>query len=132
MSRRVWDGKAVTLDPGGLGSLLTNKPVEIRMTEEGARRLSFALASVAAVRKAQGREQLLLPEVQELLDAINYVFVADPASVAAHKAMEAGKGMTPDGGYRAPDHSPGACVVLRGAWCGRRACQDAASNDDSK
>jgi hypothetical protein len=99
---RTWDGKAVAVSPGGLAGVFSNKPVEIRMTEEGARRLSFALASMAAVRKSQGREQLLLPEVQELLNAINYVFVADPASVEAHRVMEAGKGMTPDGGYRFP------------------------------
>ena len=51
---RIWDGKDVAVSPGGLASVFTNKPVEIRMTEEAARRLSFALASMAAVRKAQG------------------------------------------------------------------------------
>ena len=100
-TRRVWSGKHVSVDPGGLASLLSNKPVEIHMTVEGARRLSFALASMASVRKSQGL-QPLLPETQELLDAINYVFIADPKSVAAYERMEAGKGMTPDGGYKRP------------------------------
>lgn len=100
---RVWNGKAVSVEAGGLGSLLSTKPVEIHITEEGVRRVSFALASMAAVRKHQGHDQLLLPEVQELLDAINYVFVADPASVEAHRRMEAGKGMTPDGGFKRPE-----------------------------
>jgi len=131
---RIWEGKAVDVSPGGLAGIFSNKPVEIHITEEGVRRLSFALASMAAVRKAQGHpdDRLLLPEVQELLTAINYVFVDDPASVAAHARMEAGKGMTPDGGYRAPqsfrvprepDHSPGACKVLRGSWCGEERCK---------
>lgn len=123
--QRSWQGRAVSVENGGLQTLFSNKTVEIKMTEEGARRLSFAIATVAAVRKHQGMEQMLLPEVQELLDALNYVFVADPASVAAHSRMEAGKGMTPDGGHKVPepDHSPGACRVLRGSWCGRPACQ---------
>jgi hypothetical protein len=83
-----WDGKTVlalvnanTPHPG--------KPVGLALSDRTARDLALALARLKQTTFA------LQGGVQELLDALNYVLVADPASVLAHQRMEAGKGMDP-------------------------------------
>lgn len=114
---QIWDGKAVSVTTAGKELQgLVRLPVNVLLSEEGARRVAMALASYAAIRahhKTLGNIQkmaydgLLLPEVQELLDALNYTLVGDPVSTRAYKAMQAGKSMTPDGGHRAPLNLPG-------------------------
>lgn len=86
-----WDGKAV-LVRSGIGELLRRRPVTVELTDEAARKTALALARLKQTTFA------LPDEVQELLDALNYVLVGDPGSTGAHRRMEAGKGMTPDGG----------------------------------
>ena len=97
MKRRTWDGKAVSVDPGSLSGLMTDKPFEVHSSEATARKLALLLSSHKAMTQAA-----LEPEMDELLTALNYVIVADPTSVQAHSRLEAGKGMTPDGGYKYP------------------------------
>lgn len=89
---RYWDGKTVHLANAGLGGLFERRNWELGLTEQTARELALTLA------KAKLTYFALPDSVQEILDALNYVLVADPASVEAHSRMEAGKGMTPDGG----------------------------------
>jgi hypothetical protein len=121
---QIWAGKAMdvaTVDKAGARKI--NYPVVAMMTEEAARRIAMALASYAAIRAHQqygvgGRIEsdaaLLLPEVQELLDALNYTLVGDPASKKAYRVLQAGKGMTPDGGFKSPQMAPGADGQRRG------------------
>lgn len=91
MNKRFWDGKTVHFAhaPGPND----RRDHELGLTEEAARKLSLALAKLK-----QTYFLGLEPEVQEVLDSLNYVLVGDPESRAAHRRMEAGKGMTPDGG----------------------------------
>lgn len=96
-ARRFWDGKTVHVT-----TLMTERDrrsVEISLTPQTSGDLSNLLRRV----KQEYRE--LQPSMQELLTALDYVLVADPASVAEHRRMEASKGMTPDGGYCAPEPS---------------------------
>ena len=94
MTDRIWNGRAAFV----MGASSTpGKPIGLALTEEAARKTALALLRL---------KQTTIPlsgDVQELLDALNYVLVGDPESRAAHRRKEAGKGMTPDGGYRAPD-----------------------------
>lgn len=91
MSEREWRGKAVSVGhfPGQ-----SRWPTKIEVTEEAARKLALSLARLKQTTFA------LPDEVQEVLSALNYVFVSDPQSMKEHQRMEAGKGMTPDGGFR--------------------------------
>lgn len=89
---RKWSGRAVSFAAVGLASVMTGKDFRADMTEDLARNLALALARLKQTTFA------LQPEVQELLDALNYVLVGDPHSQEAHRRMEVGKGMTPDGG----------------------------------
>lgn len=94
----IWDGKAVSLKRKGLEGLFSNKQILVELTEDAARKLSLALMRL---------KQTTVPltgDAQELLDALNYVMVGDPDSRAVHRRMEAGKGMTPDGGYKEPEN----------------------------
>jgi hypothetical protein len=100
---QIWDGKAVLVyTASDEDAKVMSRPVQILLTEEAARRVSLAIASYAAIRKAWQHERILLPEVQELLDALNYTLVGDPGSERAYRIINAGKGMTPDGGFKAP------------------------------
>lgn len=92
MESRKWIGKAVAVEPKGLGGIFSNKPLRVDLTEDAARKLALSLARLKQTTFA------LQEEVEELLTALNYVLVADPDSVAKHKRMEAGKGMEPSGG----------------------------------
>lgn len=89
----TWDGKT--------SKVVNSAPnrVDVTLTNDAARMLALALARLKQTTIS------LTPEVEELLTALNYVLVGDPASRAAHARMEAGKGMTPDGGHRAPNHT---------------------------
>lgn len=89
---RDWVGKAVSVKPPGLGELLSHKPYTVRLTEAGARNLALSIA------KLKQTTMMVPVEVEELLDALNYVLVGDPHSRAQHQRMEAGKGMEPSGG----------------------------------
>lgn len=96
MTERKWDGKTVAVSYRDTHPRFPAGVVDIQFSEDSARKLALAL-------KRLQQTNLMLPvEVQELADALDYTLVADPVSVAKHKRMEAGKGMTPDGGYRRP------------------------------
>lgn len=92
---RFWDGKTVHFAMAPHHG--DRRSWELGLTEETARKLALALA------KCKQTYFTLEPEVQEILDALNYVLVADPASVQAHQRIEAGKGATPDGGFKLPE-----------------------------
>jgi hypothetical protein len=96
-NRRTWDGRAVKVQPMGLEDLFSGKDIRIEVSEKAARTLALALSRLK-------QTTLTLPgDAQEILNALDYVMVGDPASTREHSRMEAGKGMTPDGGYRAPN-----------------------------
>ncbi len=98
MADREWDGKTVSVQRKGLEGLFSNKPIRVEFTEQAARTVALALARLK-------QTTMVLPgEAQELLTALDYVMVGDPASTRAHNELEAGKGMTPDGGYKAPEN----------------------------
>lgn len=90
---RTWIGRAVGLSAELLDDVNVARPVNMAMSSEGARKVALVLSRVKQTYFAG-----LEPEVQELLDALNYVLVGDPDSRAAHRRMEAGKGMEPSGG----------------------------------
>jgi hypothetical protein len=94
-SKRVWDGRAVSaMERSEIA--LTDKLIRVDLTPKAARTLALALGRLK-------QTTITLPgDAQEVLTALDYVMVADPASVRKHAEMEAGKGMTPDGGYKAP------------------------------
>jgi hypothetical protein len=90
--QKFWDGKTVHFVHGGLGKIYDSRSYELGLTERTARDLALVLARL-------NQTTIRLPEsVEEILTALNYVLVGDPASVAKHKAMEASKGMEPSGG----------------------------------
>jgi hypothetical protein len=87
--RRHWDGRTVHVTTN---TYADRRSVEAGMTPETA----GALANL--LRSHTGLANLLSPlpdELQELMVALDYVMVADPSSVAAHRRMEASKGMDP-------------------------------------
>ena len=90
MDAPTWDGKTVHVINMGAGH--DRRQVEVSLTNDAARMLALALSRLKQTTLS------LTPEVEELLSALNYVLVGDPASRAAHRVMEAGKGMPPDGG----------------------------------
>lgn len=89
MSEREWRGRAVSLGhfPGQ-----SHWPTKVELTEDAARKLALALA------KLKQTTMMVPVEVDEVLDALNYVLVGDPHSRQQHRRMEAGKGMEPSGG----------------------------------
>jgi hypothetical protein len=96
MKGRIWDGKAVQ---AGMADGRWDSPesVQVFLTPQAARMVALSLGRL---KQAHGT---LPGEAQELLTALDYVMVGDPTSTRAAKQMEAGKGMTPDGGYKAPE-----------------------------
>jgi hypothetical protein len=94
MSERFWDGKAVHVVDKA--TRYDQRCVEIGLTPEAARKATLALMKLRQTYVGMGPG----PEVEELLTALNYVLVGDPASVAAHQRMEAAKGMDPAGADR--------------------------------
>lgn len=94
---RDWNGRDVRA-LGNLGERETpGLTISVELSNKAARIIALSLMRLK-------QTTLTLPaEAQEFLDALNYVTVADPASVAAHNRMEAAKGMTPDGGYKTPE-----------------------------
>jgi predicted phage gp36 major capsid-like protein len=98
-NNRVWDGQSV-----GVVDLEDDvrRPIAIRLTSQAARTLIVTLGRLA-------QTTLPLPgEAAELKQALEYVLGGDAASTRAYRQMEAGKGMTPDGGYLAPKEIRGA------------------------
>lgn len=98
-NERRWIGRAVEVSVLAVAEPISRhlKPVELALTTKAARTLALALSRLK-------QTTVTLPgDAQELLTALDYVMVGDPASTRAHREMEAGKGMTPDGGYKAPD-----------------------------
>jgi hypothetical protein len=95
---RVWDGKEVSVQIAP--QIQGRRHIAIGLTDEAARHL------VHTLRRLEQTYVDTMPGAVELRSALDYVLVADPASVAAHRRMEAGKGMTPDGGYREPEALP--------------------------
>lgn len=95
--QRRWDGKAVIVSkasgvPEGI------KPIGVYLTEKAARTVALSLDRLK-------QTFITLPEeVQELLTAIDYVTLGDENSTQLHDAMNVGKGMTPDGGYKTPEN----------------------------
>lgn len=87
MSNRFWDGKTVHF----VEAVTVNdrRSFQLGTTERTSRDLALALT------KLKQTTLMLPPSVEEILTALNYVLVADPASVAAHSRMEASKGMEP-------------------------------------
>lgn len=90
----AWDGKAVHATDMGPGK--DRRRVEVLLTDDAARKLAISLARLKQTTFG------LMDEVEEVLQALNFVTIGDPESRAAHRQMEAGKGMTPDGGHKAP------------------------------
>lgn len=94
---RRWDGKAVHVRQKGIDGILSNKEITVELGQQAARTLALSLGRIKQTTFA------LPGDVQELLTALDYVMVGDPASSRKHAEMEAGKGMTPDGGHKAPE-----------------------------
>ena len=90
MSQRQWTGRAVSLRQT-LAVLVTGKSLTMELTEDAGRKLALA------IKKLQQSYVMHGPEVQEVVDALDYVLVGDPRSVNAHTAMENRKGMEPAG-----------------------------------
>lgn len=121
---RSWDGKTVHVAP--TDPTHDRRCIDVALTTETASELANSLARLRQTTFA-------LPDgIQELLDALNYVLVGDPYSTSQHQRMEAGKGMTPDGGYRAPDliqhpyvdnpANPGFCHASSEVLGGKHIC----------
>jgi hypothetical protein len=89
MDNRHWDGKTVHIQPDA--TRRDRRSVEIGLTPETARELAMALHRVKQTTFG------LQNGPQELLDALDYVFVGDPRSVVRHSRMQAAKGMEPAG-----------------------------------
>lgn len=93
-NEREWDGRSVSVRHRSD----VHKPVRVELTEKAARTIALALSRLK-------QTTMTLPgDAQELLNALDYVMVGDPNSTREHRQMEAGKGMTPDGGYRHPQN----------------------------
>jgi hypothetical protein len=105
---RFWDGRTVHFANAGLMKLYDRRNFELGLTEDAARKLALALA------RNKQTYFTVEPEVEEILSALNYVLVGDPESCAEHERMERAKGMTPDGGYRAPNLIPGKAQQASG------------------
>ena len=96
MKDRQWLGRAVHISRSQAEG--SRVPVVIEVSEEAARKLSLSIK-----RLKQTYAMGLLPEVEELELALDWVLTGDPRSAAEHRRMEASKGMPPDGGYREPE-----------------------------
>lgn len=87
MSRDKWVGLHVNVT--NHVAHRSGKDIGIRMSLSGANRLALS------IQRLQNTPQAVPPEVAELLQALNYVQIGDPVSVAYHRRMEAAKGMEP-------------------------------------
>jgi hypothetical protein len=91
---RYWDGRTVHL--GRTNPVHDRREFDLALTAETAAHLaSFLTAAMPLVGTGD--------DIREVRDALDFVLIADEASVEAHRRMKAGRGMTPDGGYREPD-----------------------------
>lgn len=87
MRHKYWDGKTVHFTD--TETLHDRRSFDLAMTGFTARKLAISLARLKQTTIT------LPPEVEEILTALNYVLIGDPASEAAHRRMEASKGMEP-------------------------------------
>jgi hypothetical protein len=94
-NNRVWDSRNV----GVVDLEEVRRPIAIRLTPQAARTLIMTLGRLE-------QTTFQLPgDMAELKQALEFVITGDAASARAHRQMEAGKGMTPDGGYKAPEQA---------------------------
>lgn len=91
---RFWDGRTVHCIRGI--PMQDRREVELSLTPDTA-------AHLAAILTLAGMTQELGDDLREIQDALDFVLKGDEASIEAHRRMKAGRGMTPDGGYREPD-----------------------------
>jgi hypothetical protein len=88
----------MTVHVVGTSKIRNSRAIEIGLSAETANQL------ILAINRLKQTTITLQPGVEELLTGLTYVMVADPASVAAHRRMEASKGMLPeDSGGTRPD-----------------------------
>src|SRR4051812_34977231 len=87
-NHRYWDGKAVKV-------CQRSNAYDLRNVEVGlSRNTAGALANLLRLHNTPGSS--MMPDgLHELMVALDYVLVSDPASVAAYRRMEASKGMDP-------------------------------------
>lgn len=87
---RAWLGRNVH----AMADPITNprKPIGIALSEGSAEELRSYLSKLSLGFIVAD------PSVGELLTALNYVLKGDPESTNTKRAMDASKGMTPDGG----------------------------------
>lgn len=83
---RQWTGRGVSVRQ------IEDESVAIRLRPEVASNLIKTLGRVQQTTFA------LPGQLAELKQALEFVITGDEASTRAHRQMEAGKGMTPDGG----------------------------------
>jgi hypothetical protein len=86
-----WDGRAVYVRRSVI--VQTRQPVTVRLTEETAGSVANALRVLSNQCESQGHK--MAPDLRELMLALDYVMVGDPASSREHRRMEASKGMDP-------------------------------------
>jgi len=106
-NHRFWDGRTVHITQDA--SPRDRRKVEVGLTPNTASELALTL------RQAQGIDNpiQLTAGLVELLSALDYVLVGDPASVAAHRRMNDFKGMDPAAGDATSYATPGVPVP---AW----------------
>lgn len=92
MENKAWDGRAIALSLRSTHPRFPEGVIDIQMGARTAQKLALSM------HRLRQTTIMLPPEVQELVDALDYVLVGDPQSRAAHGRMEAGKGMEPSGG----------------------------------
>lgn len=98
MDEKYWNGRSVHVAPTNPEH--DRRSVEIALTPEAAEALRAWMA------KSNLAFLLMDPAIGELHEALEYVLVGHQRSIDNHRRMQAGKGMTPDGGYRMPYLGP--------------------------
>lgn len=88
--RVTWIGPQVHVVRAEVGT--PNDHLDVRVSAGTAGMLANTVRLAVQVLGERVDRQ---PALVELLAALDYVMVGDPASVAAHRRMEAGKGMDP-------------------------------------
>jgi hypothetical protein len=91
-SGRTWDGRVAYVSRRPVKRHLS---VNVELTTSNAHDLALVLRRL---KGKPGEQSFLTAGLEELMQALDFVLVADPASAAAHRQMEASKGMEPSGG----------------------------------
>jgi hypothetical protein len=84
---RHWQGRGISVHPGE-----QDGSVQVWLRPEVASNL------IKTLTRLEQTAVQLPGQMAELKQALEYVITGDDASERAHRQMEAGKGMTPDGG----------------------------------